>query len=226
MSVTAALFRLYRLIILAPVVIMLLIELVGVTAIVWAADLRFSLWVAIAGSMARYWSGIVGVMLISMNLRPFIAGGVTRREFTAGAAVFALIIAAGFGVVVTLGHWLEGLTAGALGERNPVYPLLSAGGLIGEFSRVAPQAAAWFVSGAVITVGFYRFRPWLGMLVLLLGVVPALATDALVGIDEGGRTRDLLPYLPGLLISLTLIALAATAFRLLTRDVPIRRAAG
>jgi hypothetical protein len=226
MSVSAALFRLYRLIIVWPLVIAIFVELTGVVLITWAIDLRFSFWIAIFGSMARYWSLVVGIMLVSTSLRQFIANGVTRREFAAGAAVFAAVIAAGFGVLVTLGHWVEGLVVGAIGERNAVYPLLRAGDLLGEFGRVAPQALAWFVSGAVVAAGFYRFGGWAGLLVLPFGLLPASAAEFLVAVDERGIVQDLLPYLPALLISLTLTALAAAAFRLLSRDVAIRRAPG
>jgi hypothetical protein len=226
MRVSTALFRLHLPVLLGTGAVLLLAELTGLIIITWAIDLRFSLWVAMAGSMARFWSVTIGIILVAMNLRQFVANGVTRREFASGAGVFALAIAVGFGVVVPVGHWVEGLVMGAIGERGAGYPVLSAVDLLGDFARMAPQAFACLVSGGLIAIGFYRFRARLGLLVMLLGALPAVTGDAMMSVDEQGRMHELLPFLPALLVTLAVTGLAVVALRRLSRDVAIRRTAG
>ena len=226
MSVYKALLRIHRPIILWFAVIVLAVEAIGVVIITSATDLQFSLWLAIAGSAVKYWTLVIGIMLVAMHLRQFVANGVTRREFVAGAALFMLTVAGGFAVAVVLGHCLESAVAGAIGERAAGYPVLSAGGLLGELGRVLPQAIAWPLSGALIAVGFYRFRAWLGLIVMVAGALPAAVAGGLVSLDEQGHVRDLLPYAPALLIWLVVTGLGAVALHLLTRDVAIRPARG
>jgi hypothetical protein len=224
--VTVVLLRLYRTITLWFAAIVLLVEAIGLVAITWAIELNFSFWLAIVGSAAKYWTLVVGIMLVSMQMRQFVTNGVTRREFAIGAGLFALIVATAFAAVVVLGHWLEGAMVGAIGERGDPYPVLSAGELLGEFGRVLPQSLAWMMTGALIAIGFYRFRVRLALIVMVLGAVPAGVVEGLLAVDERGVVSDALPYLPALLLSLAATGLAAVAIRLITRDVAIRRTRG
>jgi hypothetical protein len=223
MSVSTALFRIYRPVVLWFAALVVLAELIGVTAIVSVTgDIRFSFWLAIVGSAAKYWTLVVGIMLIGMNMRQFLTNGVTRREFIAGAAVVILVLAAGFTAVVVLGHGLESVLLGAIGQRGENYPVFTAGDLLRETGHTIPQALAWPLSGTLIAIGFLRFRIWLGLVVAVLGSVPAALANGLLGLNEAAVSPDLLPYPVALLLWLVAIVLGAVALRLMTRDVPIR----
>jgi hypothetical protein len=226
MSVRSALFRFYRPIILWFGAILVTVEVIAVTAICLSIDLRFSFWLIVAGSAAKYWVLVVGIMLVAMNLRQFVSNGVTRHEFLRGVAVFLAIVAVAFGAVVVVGHGLESLVVGAIGRRDPAYPVLTAGEALGEVGRVVPQALAWGVSGALIAAGFYRFRPWIGLVVMLVGVLPAALAEGMLPVEETGVTAGGPPYLLGVLATLAATAVAAVVFRRVMSDVPIRRTAG
>jgi hypothetical protein len=223
MSVSAALFRIYRPIILIFTGLIVLAELIAVTVVVQFRDLNFSMWLVLAGNATKYWLLVVGIMLVGMQLRQFVSNGVTRHEFVAGAAVFLVVLAAGFTVAVALGHGLESVLVGAAGRRGPDYPVVGAGEMLKDVGRVLPSALAWPTSGALIALGFYRFHPLIGLVVMVLGSVPAMVTEGLLRVDEFGRTDGLLPYAPALLISVAATTVAAVAFRRLMSDVPIRR---
>jgi hypothetical protein len=227
MSAHEALFRVYRPIIIPFAAILLLSDVI-VTALVVAAGgrLGFSMWLVLAGNAAKYWLLVVGIMLVVMQLRQFVANGRTRHEFLAGAAIFGLIMTAGFATVVVLGHGLESVVLGAAGRRADGYPTLSAAGLLGEFGEVFPEALGYFMSGALIAAGFYRWRPWLGLVVMLGGAVPAAVADGLLGVDEFGDVPAPLPYAAALALSAIATLLAAWALHRVISDTPIKRTAG
>ncbi|MEU4242096.1 hypothetical protein [Actinoplanes sp. NPDC026619] len=227
MSVYRALFRVYRPIIIPFAAILVTFDLIVTALIVYGAGhLGFSMWLVLAGNAAKYWLLVVGIMLVVMQLRQFVANGATRHEFLAGFAVFGLIVAAGFAAVVVLGHGLESLVLGAAGRRGVGYPTLSATGLLGEFGQVLPEALGYLISGALIAAGFYRWRPWIGLVVMLGGAVPLAVADSLLGVDEFGNARAHLPFLAALALSLLATALAGWAFHRVISDVPIRRTSG
>jgi hypothetical protein len=226
MSPSTALFRFYRPIILWFAAILVAVEVIAVTAICLSVELRFSFWLIVAGSAAKYWVLVVGIMLVAMNLRQFVSNGVTRHEFLRGVATFMAAVAIGFAVVVVAGHGLESLVVGAAGSRDPAYPVLTAGEALGEFGRVLPQALAWGVSGLLIAVGFYRFKAWIGLVVMVLGAVPAGVAGSLLSIPETGIGAAPVPYPAALALSLLATGLAAAAFQRVMSDVPIRRTAG
>jgi hypothetical protein len=226
MTVTRALFRFYRPIIAWFAAVLLAAELVGVGVNVYVHRLGFSMWMVLAGSAAQYWLLVVGIMLVTMQLRQFVSNGVTRHAFIAGAALFMLILSVGFALVVVLGHGVESLLLGSAGERAPTYPVAGAADLVTELGRVLPGTLAWPVTGALIAAGYYRFRPWLGTLLLVPGALPAAVASGLLRVDEFGDAADRVSYLPALLLSLLATGLAAAAFHRAVRDVAIRRTAG
>jgi|tagenome__1003787_1003787.scaffolds.fasta_scaffold20737919_2 hypothetical protein len=196
----------------------------GLAAVIAFGDVRFSLWVMIGGSAARYWLSAVGVLLITAHLRQFVATGVTRREFLAGAGLFGLIAAVLFTVVVLAGHGLEQWAVGLGGPLPGDYPAVS---VVPEFLHVLAAELAYLVSGATVAAGFYRLGPLRGFLVLVPGVLPAAIAEMLLGRGPHGEllTR-LVPLEPAVTASLAVTAVAALICRQLIRDVAIRRAGG
>lgn len=188
------------------------------------ADLPFSLWLLIAGSAAKYWLSVIGVLLVSSHLRQFVATGVTRRGFLAGAGLFGLIGALLFTAVVTAGHGIEQWVQELARPLPDGYPLLSVGS---EVLHVLPPELAYLVSGAAITAGFYRFGPLRGLLLILPGVLPAAVSEGLLGRGPRGEpVTRLLPLGLAVAASLLVTALVAVICQRLIRDVTIRRAMG
>jgi hypothetical protein len=226
MSVSTALFRLYR-----PIAGwfggILVAVLAGSTAYSAAfTQTRFSLWLTIANSAARYWLLVVGIILISMQFRQFVANGVTRREFLAGLAVFGPVLAVAFAVIVPLGHAAETGVLDLLGRRPPGYPVCTFGVALVEFGRVLPQSVAYFVSGTLIAAGFYRFRPWTGVALIIPGALPLVIGQGLLGFDDRGAAADLWPYAAALAAAALIIVAGAAGIYAVMRDVAIRRTAG
>ena len=224
--VTRTLFRIYR-----PVVLWFLgMIVVGVAVanvvLTRFLDPGFSVWL-FAGSVGRYWLMVVGILLVSMHLRQFISNGVTRRDFLIGAAVFGLILAVFFAVLVPLGHGVESALLGLDGRRGVGYPPFSFAVAVGEFGYSLPGALAFGVSGIAVSAGFYRYGAWGGSLVMLPALLPIAASQAFLGIDDHGElSARFVPYLAALAISLAVTAMAAVLYHRTLRDVPIRRTAG
>jgi uncharacterized membrane protein len=82
MSVHAALFRVYRPIMLWFGLILVLVVTTGVVVISAFGNAGFSLWLLVVGSASKYWLLVVGIMLVSMQLKQFVANGVTRHEYS------------------------------------------------------------------------------------------------------------------------------------------------
>jgi hypothetical protein len=226
MNAGRALFRLWRPIIGCFAGVMLAAELIFAGVLSTAGRATFSPWLVMTVPASKYLLLVVGVMLVGINLRQFVANGATRHEFLAGAALFGLVLALGFPLAMTLGHGLESVLLGALGQRGAGYPVASASSLAGEFARVLPGALAYPVSGALIGAGFYRWRAWTALGVMLLASLPIGVADGLLGIDEFGAEAGRMPYPVALPASLAVTAAAVVAFQRVIRDVPIKRAAG
>jgi len=226
MNVSTALLRLYRPVIIPFASILVLVELVGVT---WVASVKrpdFSMWLVLAGSAEKYWLLVIGIILVSMNLRQFVANGVTRHEFLAGSAVYGLVLALGWSVALVLGHVVEALLLGAAGRRGDGYPGIGPIDLLDQFGHALPLALGWMLSGALIAIGFFRWRAWLGLIVMVGGAIPAAVADGLLAYNEFGDGVGRLPYPAALAISIAATALGAVALHRAVSDTPIRRTAG
>jgi hypothetical protein len=127
MSVTGALFRIYRPIMIPFAVLLVAVEVGVVSVVATVKDLDFSMWLVLGGSAAKYWLLVIGIILVAMQLRQFVVNGVTRHEFLAGLAVFGLVLVVGWAVAVVLGHEVESLLLDAFGARGADYPTLTAG---------------------------------------------------------------------------------------------------
>jgi hypothetical protein len=226
MSVTRALLRVYRRIILPFSVIIVVADVIATRAVIHFSDLGFSMWLVLGGQAAKYWILVVGIILVAMHLRQFVVNGATRHEFLAGAAVFGLILAVAWAVAVPLGHGIESAVLEALGRRGPGYPVQTAGGALREFGQQLPISMAYLVSGATIAAGFYRWRPPTGLVVMVGGAVPAVVADWQLGFDEWGGIPNNLPFAVGLPLSLAVTGLVAWGLHRAISDVPIRRTAG
>jgi hypothetical protein len=225
MLVAVNLFRIYRPVALWFWAIMVVGVAVGMVIISRLTDPTFSFWLVVAGTAAKYWLGVVGVLVVSMHLRQFVANGVTRHDFLAGAALFLLVAAVLFALVVPLGHGAEQLLLMAGDPVPEPYPTTSPSTGLAEFGHVLPAALAFLVTGVAGTAGFYRYGAWGGLALLPIVALPVAASEALLGVDEhGGFEVRFVPYPAAALITLAVTALAGLLVHLMLRDVAIRRA--
>jgi len=220
------LLRIYRPVALWFWVTMIVCVAVGMTVVSRLTDPTFSLWLVIPGLAAKYWLGVVGLLLVSLHLRQFVANGITRHDFLAGAAMAGVLLAVLFAAAVPLGHAAEQLLLHLAGPLPPQYPTTSPGTALREFGHVLPGALAFVVAGAAAAAGFYRFGAWGGLALLPIAVLPVAVAEALLGVNEkGGFDVRFVPYAAAVLITLAVTGLGALLFQREVRDVAIRRAA-
>ena len=222
--VAVNLLRIYRPVALWLGVTMIVCVGIGMTMATVLTEPTFSLWLVIAGASAKYWLGVVGVLLVTLHLRQFVANGITRHDFLAGTAIAGLLAAVLLAAVVPLGHGAEQLLMGLGGPLPPRYPTTSFGTALREFGHILPASLAFLVTGAAASAGFYRFGAWGGLALLPLAVLPVVVAEALLGVDEhGGFDVRFVPYAAAALITLAVTALGALLYQREMRDVAIRR---
>jgi hypothetical protein len=136
------------------------------------ADVRFSAWSTITIPAAKYWMLVVGILLTAGYLRAFVAHGITRRHFIAGAALFGGGVTVAFAVITLLGLGVERTVfdaAGWLPRLNQPYPVSSIGDAAAHLGRTIPIYLGHLVAGWLISSNFYRY---MAALRLVLGGVP------------------------------------------------------
>jgi len=147
--------------------------------------------------------------------------------FLIGSALFGGLTATAFAVLLPIGHGIEQLVWTIIGTPPAGYPQFSAAEAVREFGHYLPIELGFLVSGAFIGAAFYRFAWWAGLLLLLPGVMPAIAADALLGgVGAGPPAAQGLPYAGALAVSLVVTVLIAAMIGAAMRDVTIRRTAG
>ena len=187
------------------------------------ADPGFSLWLVIAGSAAKYWLGVVGVLLVSTNLRHFVAGGITRRDFLAAASLFGLAACLIFAVIVPVGHGVEAGLRGLNGPLPADYPHFSVSVALGEFAHQLPSCLAFLVASAAVTAGFYRFGALRGFALLVPALLPVAFAEVFLGIgDEGELGARFLPVAVAVLLTLVVTALVVLLTQRTLRHTAIR----
>lgn len=222
--VATNLLRIYRPVALWFWATMIVCVSLGMAIVTRFTDPTFSLWLVVAGAAAKYWLGVVGILLVSLHLRQFVANGVTRHDFLAGVLLTGVAVAVLFALAVPFGHAAEQGLLSIAGPLPPRYPTTSFGTALQEFGHVLPAALAFVAGGAAASAGFYRYGAWGGLALLPLAVLPVVAAEAMLGVDEhGGFEVRFLPYAAAALITLALAALGGLLFQRAIRDVAIRR---
>jgi hypothetical protein len=194
-------------------------DIIATVVINRLGTVNWSIWFPVLYT-ARYWLGVTGILLVVTSMRPFLANGVTRRDYTIGAGMFGAVAALGFAALLGVGQVVERWAYDVAGLTPHSYEAVSFGDVAG---RVLPVFLAFLVSGALIGAAFYRFGGWLGILCIAPAIVPTVLADWFVGFE--GNDASPLPYLPSVLIVLAGIGLGALALRLLTRSIAIRQPA-
>ncbi len=171
----------------------------------------------------------VAIIIAVSHLPVHVAGGMTRQSFTRAALVWTALIAVANSVVSIvlivieraayerLG-WVHAPTDGAGAAVLEGGPLLYGLGLALLFS-------SGMLSGLLAGTTYYRFGGWWGILALPLTLSPIFITSAFALNPETQWTPwDLTvpgPVQGNSLVALVVLALAAAAFALLVRRIPI-----
>ncbi|UQU66189.1 hypothetical protein COUCH_07860 [Couchioplanes caeruleus] len=189
------------------------------------ADPPFSLWMFVAGSAVKYWLGVVGVTLVAVHLRQFVAAGITRRDFIVGGLLFGVLLAVAFALLVPVGHGFEYALRGGADGVPAGYPHWSPSVAVSEFGHVLPSCLAYLVTGAAAGAGFYRFGAWGGLALLVPALVPVAAAEGLLGLGDNGEVLTrLVPYGVALAVSLLATVLGAVLYHRELRHTAIRSA--
>lgn len=195
-------------------------------------EVRISGW-DIAGQVARWFIGAIGVHLTAVYLPLYVTHGVTRRRVAADTAVFAGIYAVIAAVLMALGFLLEGLVYRLAGwEQGLDAHLFDTPGqahvAIAEYGAVF---LVWVVAGALLGAGFYR-RPGLGFVLIPLALAAVALLEAGIGgaylapppVMRLGGLLDLGTFGPweALAVAVVLAAVLGALSWLIVRDQPIR----
>jgi hypothetical protein len=208
------------------IIALIVVVVTAVLAVVY--EVRYSLWLIIAGQAMKWWLLVFGVLLVATHLRLYVANGVTRRDFLAGAALFGGLTAVAYALIVVLGHGIERLVWTAFGTPPATYPAFSALEALREFGHYLPGALGCLVTGALVAAGFYRFTWWIGLLLVIPGALPLAVADGLLGLYAAieAPAPRLLPYPAGVAFSLAVTVIGALLVHRQMHDVAIRRTAG
>ena len=226
-SVSAALIRIYRPVLLWFTAVLVLAEVCFVTVVSAITPVKFSMWVLVVGSAARYWLMVVVIMLIAVQLRQFVANGVTRREFVVGATPCALGGAVLLAAFMPVGHGLESAVLSLAGRQGAGYPSFSAWVGLAEFGRMLPGMLGFLVSGGLFAIVVLRYQPWIGIPLLLPAAAPLAVSAGLFDFDAYGiPVHAVVPYSLALPISAVVTVAGAAALWWAVRDVAIRRTSG
>lgn len=189
-----------------------------------------SIWEFAEGPM-RYFPLALGIIFTTSVLPAYVANGVTRSEFTIGAALVTVGVALVMATAGAVGLGVEKLIFDAAGQpQNLAQPHLfaNAGDVLPILAEFALLAAIHIAYGWTLGVLFYQFGPWIGMILLLIAVLPVAAVEALLSvswfgklmIDGWGIDRQPLPLV--IPACLAIIGLTFYVNYLLTRRLAIR----
>jgi hypothetical protein len=201
------------------------------TVIILIGDADMSVWHWFGTSPAKYFLMVLGIITASVYLPVYVGHGITRRQFAAGSAAFFGVASVAFGVVVLAGYHAA---TGQFGPASGSYPVTSFGDGLAVFARYAVIHAAFVCTGWLLGATFYRFGPWIGIVLIPVCVLPGFGVDFVLGTgteQTGLHLYDIVElgaaYLPaGLLVGAALLALGAALAFAVVRDVPIRKVTG
>jgi hypothetical protein len=184
----------------------------------------------VAGS-ARFFLFVMGILLPLMTIGVHVAAGGTRRSYTQGLWIGAVVSGVTFGVASALVHWGSWWLFRSNGW--PVEPATSQ--LFTDGSQVplvmlveGLACVVYYLAGMVIAAGFYGYGFVRGVLLVLAALVPVVLAEVFL---RSGYFGDALAGLVGLdgspvwlaaVGGLLGIVLAALLLRAVFRAAPIR----
>ncbi|WP_129668177.1 hypothetical protein [Phytoactinopolyspora endophytica] len=144
-------------------------------------------------------------VIVGAGLMPnYVSLGLTRREFSVGAALMVFASSVGFAVAGTLGHQIERAVFGWFDEvptLNAPHLFSDSGDVLAVFGEYSILTGVHMAAGLLIGATYYRFGGLIGTALLPFTVAPILAVELLlsasyfgnVAIDGFGWERQPLP---------------------------------
>jgi hypothetical protein len=199
------------------------------------ARLDSSLWQGLGAGWQRWLVLAAGVTMLPSFGPILITNGATRRRLSESAVVTMALVALGGVLVIVAGYVMEDMVFAANDWWHMVDD--SPAGGVSFLAAVALEGwlsfAAYFVSGWLIGIGFYRFPNSVAVPLILPSLVPAIAVNFLVQskIGNGGPMdfvvtsfdvgRDV-PVVLGVVGSLVVTAIACVVATRYTRGVALK----
>lgn len=166
----------------------------------------------------------IGVAAGAATMTPFIANGVTRREYLAGTARYAGVVCAAVAVMGALGYWLERAVYVVadwevdIADHSPIRLLVT----------YVLLYTSYIVSGAMVGAGFARWEPKPAAWMITPFLFPLVVSEVALSTWWGGLSNDDRPALEplpfGFAVPVVVAVIAAGAWiaHRLLRDVAIR----
>lgn len=203
--------------------LLVLVVLVGINARM-SDPIRDSVWEWPGVVWIRYPMIGAGAGLATATLVPFLANGVTRREYLRGAATYASAAVALISVIGLAAYVLErgfyelGDRDVELGSQSPLH----------LFATYALLLSAYVVTGALIASGYARWSPHRATWMLVPFLVPMAAAETLLGtwwssvaVPDDAPPLQLSLAIGGPVVA-AVVLVAALAVWFLLRDVAVR----
>jgi hypothetical protein len=170
------------------------------------------------------WSGFVlAIIIATTHLTVHVTSGLTRRDFVRATLCTGLTVALTFALLGAAGLQIERAVYEANGwGHTGVDGFDPAAGFGPALLTYVLSFASGQVGGLLVGVAYYRLGGLVGTLALPLTLAPiylvgigGIATGQYVPFSLG------LPVLPAGLVGVAVLAVAAGAYHLLTRSVPV-----
>jgi hypothetical protein len=181
-----------------------------------------SVWQWPALIWVRYPIAAVGAMLVTVSLPIFLANGVTRRQFHAGAVAFGASVITILAAMSIVGFGLERLVylvGGfdvALVDQRPLQMFVTYLVLLG----------CYLVSGYLIGGTVTKWPPRVAGWLITLCVAPLVAGEIVLGTFwggvENGNVQAPIPLAVGVPLMLAVVVAGTYAGFLVMRDVAVR----
>ena len=184
----------------------------------------------VAGS-AKFFLFVMGIILPLMTIAVHVASGGTRRSYTHGLWIGAVVSGMTFGVASALVKWGEWTLFRRAGWATE--PEL--GQLYGDGSQVGLVilvegifCVVYYLAGMVVAAGFYGFGFLRGVLLVLASLVPVVVAEIFLRSGFFGHALARVVGLDGTSVWLAVlggvvgVALAALLLRVVLRGVAIQ----
>lgn len=172
--------------IIFPLWITIALGLAAITATVsYFTAYDGSVWVAGASS-AKFYLGVVGILMSVTVLPLYVTNGITRRHFVIGGSIVVVATAVIAGLLTLLGYGVESVVFDLAGmsdilEEQDAFRSVSRAALI--FVAYTAGSAAYMCGGWLIGSGYYRWGAVGGTVFILVALLPVIGTEYLLNAD-------------------------------------------
>jgi hypothetical protein len=170
-----------------------------------------------------------GVITVTVLLPMAVTNGATRARVAAAAATSMVVLSLAAAAVVVVGFALESFAYDRGGWPQLIQgeELHGAADIVVVGVEQLVGGMAFFVSGWLVGLGFYRYGNDGGLPMIPPALVPAFLVELLLNarlgpIDVQLFDEDTVPLWAGVLCSLVVIAIGVAVARALTRTTPIK----